>query len=306
MRSLLLRPPASACPRVTRYGKARQDVPGLLHQLADTATPAILRAVVQILREAGLSIPADQIADALTAGNGAAAIALLRRHWERYGTAQFQALIAPQLETLALQAAQASGTVAVRFNVQDPEALAAIATFVGRQIMAIDETTREAIRGILRRAFESGMPVAQQLQEIAALIGLTPRQAQSLSRYREGLQAAGVSPSRIQALVTRRAEALRLQRAEVIARTETSRAAHAGEQARWEQAVRAGLVRPEQLLRTWIVTLDDRLCPLCRAIPGLNPDGVGLDTPFRTPGGAVLYPPAHPQCRCALGTTLRR
>ncbi len=48
------------------------------------------------------------------------------------------------------------------------------------------------------------------------------------------------------------------------------------------------------------MTPDDRLCPLCELVPDLNPDGVGLDEPFQTAAGPVMYPPAHPLCRCAV------
>jgi alanyl-tRNA synthetase len=69
-----------------------------------------------------------------------------------------QERLAPRLRILALQAGEATSIagIDVAFNVQDPEALQAIDAYAGRQITAISQTTREAVQGIVRRAFESG------------------------------------------------------------------------------------------------------------------------------------------------------
>jgi hypothetical protein len=47
-------------------------------------------------------------------------------------------------------------------------------------------------------------------------------------------------------------------------------------------------------------------CSICRAIPGMNPDGVGLHEPFQTPIGPIMHPAAHPACRCAVVLTFAR
>lgn len=36
-------------------------------------------------------------------------------------------------------------------------------------------------------------------------------------------------------------------------------------------------------------------------IPGMNPDGRGMDEPFVTPDGEFMYPPSRPNCRCSIG-----
>jgi hypothetical protein len=60
-------------------------------------------------------------------------------------------------------------------------------------------------------------------------------------------------------------------------------------------------VLPATARRVWIVTPDARLRPEHAAIPRMNPDGVGLDEPFRTPDGDFLNPPIDPNCRCGVG-----
>ena len=269
----------------------------LLHQLADDATPAMLRDVTRILGEVGVSLSREDLARLVSTGNQSGAEQLLRQAWDDVGERGLQETLAPRLRALALQAGEATSIVGidVAFNVQDPEALAAIDAYTGRQITAISQTTREAVQGIVRRAFESGTPITQQINEIAELVGLTPRQAESLARFRQGLLDAGEKPGRVQELVERRAQTVRRMRAESISRTEGLNAAHLGQQQRWEQSVRDGLLDPTRLRRFWI--LGPRACPeVCAPIPGMNPDGVGLLEPFQTPVGTLMHPTAHPQC----------
>ena len=213
-----------------------------------------------------------------------------------------QDALAPPMQALALQAAQATTLpgLAVAFNVADPLVLVAIDRVVAQQITGISVTTQEAIQGIVRRAIESGQGIHAQIQEIRQLVGLTSGQAASVARYRAGLREAGTSPERLATLVERRSAFFRRQRAITIARTETMNAVSAGAYERLQHAVRAGYADATRLRRHWLVAFDERTCPTCSAIPGLNPDGVGVSEPFRTPSGPVFHPAVHPRCRCAV------
>lgn len=294
---------------VVCLAKARHqdDAWRVLHQLADDATPDLRRTLVAVLASVGAALPADRLAALVSAGDQAALEAVLLDTWETLGVQGLQDRVLPKLRTLALQAAEATALVGidVAFNVQDDAALRAIDALAGQHLTQVSQTTREAVRGIVRRAFESGTPLTQQIAEISQVIGLTERQAVSLAAFRQGLIDAGESPARVQALVARRAQALRRQRAEVIARTESMAMVHEGQQERWRQAARDGLLEASRLRRTWLVTPDDRLCSLCAPVPGMNPEGVGLETAFVTPLGLVLHPPLHPSCRCVVTATLR-
>lgn len=275
----------------------------ILHVLADTAYPAMFDAVNAVLRSVGTGVNRAHLASWIATNNRAAAIDALSNAWEQLGDFGLRERLLPQMHALALQAAEATtvATVAVAFNVRDPEALAAIALSAGQQITAISQTTREAIRGIVQRAFESGTTLTQQVSEIEALLGLTPRQTQQLSTFRQGLVEEGLKASEVQRAVERKARQMRRDRAANIARTESMQAVHMGQAERWNQPVREGLLEPARLRRYWIVTPDDRLCrTICAPIPELNPDGRGLDEVFDTPLGGILMPPAHPLCRCAL------
>lgn len=82
-------------------------------------------------------------------------------------------------------------------------------------------------------------------------------------------------------------------RAEMIARSETSRMVHGGE---IEAARESGVVDRKR----WLSSSD--ACPICLALDGKT---VGLDEAFTTePGGGpyaqVFMPPRHPSCRCTI------
>lgn len=83
-------------------------------------------------------------------------------------------------------------------------------------------------------------------------------------------------------------------RAQTIARTESMMAVHQGQREAWDQAVDDGLL-PEDAKRTWIVTDDDKLCPICEPLDGETAD---LDGEYVD---SIEAPPAHPNCRCTEG-----
>jgi len=84
-------------------------------------------------------------------------------------------------------------------------------------------------------------------------------------------------------------------RAETIARTETMRAANAGQREAWSQAEDDGLIEEGQT-RVWIVTDDDRLCQDCEDMDG---EEAALGEDYDGDGGDG--PPLHPDCRCTEG-----
>lgn len=214
------------------------------------------------------------------------------------------------------------------FNLLDPEAVAFLQSHQFDLIRGIDDRTREAMRLAFILAFEVGVPPAAQARFLRAMVGLTPSQAQAVATFRENLltgtrgslgsalrrelrdkrfdatiraaQASGqaIPAARIEAMTEGFARKFLSFRATNIARTETIRASNAGQQALWNQLADQGLINRTTIRRVWITTLDDRLCPICEPIPSMNVEGVLLNQPFVTPVGAILFPPAHPQCRC--------
>lgn len=133
-------------------------------------------------------------------------------------------------------------------------------------VEGISDTTREEIRGLIDDAFEAGntdLDVDELTTRITDLINDSDR-------------------------------------ADKIARTETMRAANQGQLEAWDQAEEQGLLTGDEL-KEWIVTPDDRLCPICEPLDGVQ---VGRDEPFDVDGEQLDGPPAHPRCRCTTALAL--
>lgn len=147
-----------------------------------------------------------------------------------------------------------------KFDETNPEALRWARERAAELIGELSDADRRAIRELVEEAFEEQFDVDELADRIADIIGDD-------------------------------------ERAEVIARTEAMRAANEGQQQLWSQAVEEGLLTGTEE-KEWIVTPDDRLCPLCEPLDGKT---VPLKDEFETEQGKIDGPPLHPRCRCTLG-----
>jgi hypothetical protein len=182
------------------------------------------------------------------------------------------------------------------------------------------DTIEAVIDQDIRQGLTNGMTTDEIARVIKATIGLTPKQAAAVENYRRLLEAGdqaaldrvlrdarfdrsvrsgNLDADKIDRMVTRYAERFQAHRAKTIARTESLRATNAGRAAAWAQyADRKGL-GGDAVLRYWQTAHDERVCPICSAIPLMNPSGVPMDEPYNTPVGPLMMPPEpHPNCRC--------
>ena len=189
----------------------------------------------------------------------------------------------------------------LRFDVPTPDMTTFIDQYVGQQLVAVTETTLAQVRQVVRAAVAGGRTIQQEARELRAVVGLTPRQTAAVDALRQRLTDEGRSEAYITSQVEVAADRGIRLRAQQIARTESMRVANAAQQQLNEQAQEDGWLPADQK-RQWLVTPDQRLCPLCKPIPEMNPGGVALDEPFQTPEGPLDLPPLHPLCRCT--TTL--
>ncbi len=114
-------------------------------------------------------------------------------------------------------------------------------------------------------------------------------------------QGGALTPDQVDKMVAAYQRKLIAWRAETFARTASLQAANESAALGWRTAIDAGTVRASEVRRYWVVARDERLCERCAPIPDLNPDGVGLDEPFKTPDdGFVMAPTLHPNCRCTV------
>lgn len=186
----------------------------------------------------------------------------------------------------------------LRFDAANPFAVAEARDHAARLVVEVTRETREAIRAVVARAFEEGIPPREAAQLIRPLVGLTTRQAQAVASLRADLIARGASRTAALREAQAYAGALLKRRALTIARTETIAASSRGQLAAWDDAARRGLIGARSR-KVWITTPDDRLCPRCRPLDGKQAalDGTFVDRL----GTAVKAPPLHPNCRCAIG-----
>src|SRR6185369_9904783 len=95
----------------------------------------------------------------------------------------------------------------------------------------------------------------------------------------------GLTSAQIEKMVTRYRERMLQYRARTISRSESIRAANAGQLSVWKTAVDKGLI-PRTARRAWTVSGDDRTCPRCLELEDVQ---AGLDEPFHQGGEEVMH-----------------
>lgn len=163
------------------------------------------------------------------------------------------------------------------------------------KLVRTNAETREMIRRLVVAANISGITPAELARLIQSFVGLTSRQATAVVNFRERVAAEHLAQEALEARVARYAQAHRRARALTIARTELIGALNGGQQYAWEAAIQQGAIKRTQFDKVWIVTPDERLEAACESLDGAQ---VPIEQPF---DGGVMYPPLHPNCRCATG-----
>jgi hypothetical protein len=207
----------------------------------------------------------------------------------------------------------------------------------GELVTAVDDQTRQAVAALVVRGQQGDLAASEIARQIKPLIGLTGPQATAAMNYRDALvarqlqarygqDAAGVlrgqwalSPwrggaldqDRIDRLVDQYAGRQRAWRAEMIARTESIRAANEGDMLAWDETIRRGGADGYTLTRTWSVTNDDRSCEECLSLDGEVIESEPVTETSRPTvasmgsfSGGIEAPPAHASCRCTILTVL--
>ncbi|MGB9886744.1 MAG: phage minor head protein [Moorellales bacterium] len=275
----------------------------LLHRVADSKLDQVKKAFLLAIAATQEKIVVTKMAEALAAGDLAAVESMI--DWGAFGASFgiIQDVFRDIAEEVGKAAARELGRrirAELRFDLLNPRAVEFIRQHTGDLIRQITEESRQAIRAIIRQAFEEGGHPHGQVKKIVQHIGLTERQSRAVENYRRRQLEAGASKAEADRRAEAYAKRLLWDRAENIARTETLLAANEGQREVWRQAADQGLIDGAEFEREWITTPDDRLCPLCLAMDGK-----------RAPIGGVYDngsggPPLHPRCRCAEGLVRRR
>lgn len=256
-------------------GKPKDGLRGLaasspLHRAADTHEPKLLVAVRYAFAQARRSVK-DAIAKAVAAK---AAPASLAGAAQKAVAEALEDVLRPSLAA-ALKAGGEVGatklrtlrtakgprseprtTLNFRFDATDERAISWADKHAAELVTGISETTREDISNVIAELLETG-DWDEALEELLAAVGDD-------------------------------------ERAALIARHEAMTAVSEGQREAWDQAVEAGLL-PENALRTWITTPDDKLCPICEELDGKT---AALGEEYESD---IDGPPAHVGCRCTEG-----
>ena len=273
-----------------------------LHQVADQMRPKLMNAFLETAEVARRSTSFDAIENALISGSIPSVQAAIVWPEDNFRV-QFAALLLTTFTTAggAIGGGIQKASVNIAFDATNPRAVEFAETQSAARVTGITTETRKAIQTHLARSLDEGVTPRDLARELRSIIGLNERQANSVVNLRRTLVERDTDPERIQRLVDRQSARLLRHRAETIARTEGMEAVSAGQHELFRQARDQGLLDESTIRRIPIVTPDDRLCPICRPIPSMNPKGVGLEQPFQTPVGPKMHSPFHVRCRCSQG-----
>jgi hypothetical protein len=226
------------------------------------------------------------------------------------------------------------GEVQFVFGEANPRLAQVASTLTSARIREVGNDVRAVVREVITEETVAGRNPRDTARRIRESIGLTARQERAVSNYRRMLEQGDrealqrelrdrrfdpsveratraedrqpLSQAQIDRMVGRYREKYIRYRSQVIGRTEAIRAIQAAHHELLNDMVREGRLQERQIRRFWHYTRDDRTRAEHRLIPAMNPNGVGLNEPFETPLGPLMYP-GDPnglaenviQCRCA-------
>jgi len=180
-----------------------------------------------------------------------------------------------------------------------------------RRVIGLTEAQATSL-GIIRDAFQQYLNAPTKLVQDpatgrwsrvrnvnAAKIIYATRGRISGAQRRLLMKSLADEPTAAQAetILDRHATALRNHRINVVAGNLIHGFAESAKLAAWQYGQSLGHIDADQR-RFWKTAGDERVRATHSAVPGLNPDGVPLDKPFKTPLGDFMTPPIEYGCRC--------
>lgn len=164
---------------------------------------------------------------------------------------------------------------------------------IAELVRHLNDSQRRTVQEQLTQLMRWGV-TPERLDAIGDATGLTPRQAAHVGRIYELQVKNGASEAMAQRVARNVQERLIAYRAKVIARTEATRFTNAVVQNRGEQLDLQGT----RMVKQWVSARDDRVDEICSDLD--NGEAIPVGEAFASIEGPLLYPPAHPMCRCLL------
>lgn len=292
----------------------------------------VRRAFLDAIDRLSQQIDVEPIAQLIRDGRVGDALNSVNTQLVTQGLRPIAASITSGTIAAAQSAVDALGELNVVFGITNPGTVSFLANYEMASIRLLTADALGSVQAALTAGIQAGRNPLDTARDILAFIGLTPRQAQAVLNYRTALETRNsdalgralrdarfdptvrraiqgeiaLKPEQIDRMVDRYRERYLRYRSETIARTESIRAVSAGNHLMWTQAVEDGQVAVDQIRRSWIYIADDKVRDAHRMIPSMNKGGVGLNQPFQSILGPIMYP-GDPNataanvinCRCA-------
>jgi hypothetical protein len=327
----------------TKMSMADQAEIGRLVKDTNYATRQIRRAFLEAVKKIEDRIDVRHLTELLRAGRVQVAVDYVNLQLQEAGFRQLANTVSNALLVSGLAAAEAltrgvPTEIEFTFGLTNPKTIEYLRTAEANLIREATRQTQAAVMTVIRDGVTAGRNPLDVARDIKQFIGLTDRQTQAVLNYRRALETRDsaalqrmlrdrrfdptvraaiandtpLKPAQIDKMVERYRQRYLKYRAETIARTEAIRAVNKGNQLLWQQAVDDGKVEVGKIRRKWIYTHDLKTRHAHRTIPGLNPDGVGLNEPFQSALGPIKFP-GDPDasaantinCRCTVVTRFR-
>ncbi|MEN6621470.1 MAG: phage minor head protein [Smithella sp.] len=324
---------------------SRQEQIKRLLELADKLEPKVSASFLASIENIKSSITLKQIERLLIDGNYSQVIDLINFELVNNQAAPLKdALTSATIDGGLLTASMikpftnSQGVqVVVRFNVVNPQLAQKVNDYQYRLIKAITDEQRATIKSVLAENLNLGINPLNTARDIRDSIGLTQYQNKAVLNFRRMLETKpsealnralrdkrfdrtiinsaaknkDLTTEQIDKMVERYRQKYLKYRAETIARTESIRALSESNKAVYDQMVEQGQVSESEIKRFWHYAADSKTRDWHRTIPRLNPEGVGLNEPFKTERGPLLYP-CDPNgsasntinCRCVVFTRI--
>jgi hypothetical protein len=180
----------------------------------------------------------------------------------------------------------------VKFDLRSPEAEKWIAKYSGEQIKYIAKVNQLAIRQIKLRSFQEGLSIGEQRQLIKQFVGLLPQHVIAVGNYQDNLIATGMDKASAEKLTAAYRKKLLNYRAKNIAVTEGMTATNEGVRKTNENAVKRGIIDPNEYEQEWVATGLKNVCDKCQSANGTRAP-IGGTFPNGSRG-----PPIHPSDHC--------
>lgn len=306
---------------------AKVDPAARLLRLIQYAEPRIARQVITVVNLLRDRFTLNELVTALERGPG-----IFLQEVQRAS-----GLIASQIATISYIRSGSDTASWLTDNLNDlfdfdqtnTRAVQALQNNKLRLVQSFTQTQAETARAALVEGTRQGLNPRDQARLFRDSIGLTPRQLQAVSRYRQLLETGNSDALRrqlrdrrfdptvlraieentsldkkyVNKLVDRYRERYIKYRSEVIARTEALRGVHEGANEMYMQAIDNGQLTADELSRTWNTAMDERVRG---SHASMNGQRVAVNQPFISGNGySLMYPgdinaPASDtvQCRC--------